>query len=406
MTGIPDPSEPERAATEPGDQPEPAAEPTELAGEPTEPAAEPTEHAGEPTEPAAEPTGPAQSAAAPVPVPPVESTRRLLGASFDLITRASDDMRRASFYIGIVVLGTVGPLALASFGLAVASTHRTEREMTALMAGGVATWLSLLGILAGLGAFVAAIESRAMAVAILGGHFAGRPIAVRAALARSRTVFWRVILASFMVGIPVGIGQSVISAVLEAILGPQADVSIVAPVLAAAVVGAPFAYLLGGIVLGDVGPVEAMRRSFRVFRARKPAAALVAVFETIAILLVFLGLGAGLDIALRVFDALGLGPDSDPVGLALVTIGILAGVFALGTLIYTAFAISLAPQVVMFVGLTRATFGLDHVRPGGDRDPTGTRPAVERFRSVTRPMLLGFVAGAVGLTVCLTDIAR
>ena len=69
------------------------------------------------------------------------------------------------------------------------------------------------------------------------------------------------------------------------------------------------------------------------------------------------------------FDALGLGPDSGPAGLILITLGVVVGVFALGTLIYTALAISIAPQVVMFVGLTHATFGLDHVRPGGDRDP-------------------------------------
>ena len=171
-------------------------------------------------------------------------------------------------------------------------------------------------------------------------------------------------------------------------------------------VGAPLAYLLSGVVLGDVDPFEATRRSFRVFRARKLAAALVAVFETIAILLVFLGLGAGLDIALRVFDALGLGPNSGPAGLVLVTIGIVVGVFALGTLIYTALAISLAPQVVMFVGLTRATFGLDHVRPGGDRDPAVRRPNVRRFRWFTIPMLLGFALGAIGLAAGLVVLSR
>ena len=77
------------------------------------------------------------------PVPAVESTRRLLGASFDLLTRTSDDMRRASFYIGLIVLGTVGPLALASFAIAVISIHLTEREMEALLARGVTGWLGL-----------------------------------------------------------------------------------------------------------------------------------------------------------------------------------------------------------------------------------------------------------------------
>ena len=69
----------------------------------------------------------------PAPVPAVESTRRLLGASFDLLTQTSDDMRRASFYIGLIVLGTVGPLAVASFGLEVVSIHHTRREMERML---------------------------------------------------------------------------------------------------------------------------------------------------------------------------------------------------------------------------------------------------------------------------------
>ena len=319
------------------------------------------------------------------PAPPaVESNRRLIGASFDLLTRTSDDMRRASFYIGAVVLGTIGPLALATFALEVVSIHTTRHDMERLLAAGAGFWYGLLVTLAGIGVLVAGIESQAMATAILGGRQAGRPITVRAALQRSRAVFGRVLVAGVIVGIPVGIAQSVVNAAFEGVLGPETDISLVSSALVAGIVGAPLAYLLGGVVLGDVDPAEATRRSFRVFRARKLAAALVAIFQTIAVLLIVLGLGGGLDLALRVFDALGLGAGSGPAGLTLVVIGILVGVFALGTLIYTAMAISIAPQVVMFVGLTHATSGLDHVRPGGDRDPDLVRSGVRRFRWLTR----------------------
>src|SRR4029079_10869841 len=191
--------------------------------------------------------------------------------------------------------------------------------------------------------------------------------------------------------------QTILDGIFLEILGPQTDVSFASSALVAAVVGARRAYVLSGIVLGDVGPVEATRRSIRVFRARKLAAALVAVFQTIALLLVLLGLGTGLDLALRVLDSLGLGADSGPAGLILVVIGIAIGVFALGTLIYTALAIALAPQVVMFVGLTRATFGLDHVRAGGGSEPLIARPSRHSFRWLTRPMLAAFAAGLVGL---------
>jgi hypothetical protein len=338
----------------------------------------------------------------PMPPPPsVETTRHLLGASFDLLTRTSEDQRRASFYIGLVVLGTVGPLALASWALEVVSIHRTTREMASVFTAGAETWLGLLEVLAGVGLLVAAIESRSMAAAILGGHLVGRPVTVRAALARSRMIFWRVVVGSVIVGIPVLAAQLALSALSAVTLGTETDTSVVSSVLAAAVVGGPLAYLLSGIVLGDVDPFEAVRRSFRVFRARKLAGALVAAFETIATVLVVLGLGVGLDVALRLFGGLGLGPESGPAGLALMTLAILAGVFALGTLVYTAYAIAIAPQIVMFVGLTRATFGLDHVRPGGGRDPDLARPGRGQFRWLTRGLVLAIAAGGLGLAVFL-----
>jgi hypothetical protein len=371
---------------------DPSSEPERPAADPT---ADPAPAIGDATTESA-PT--ADDAAMPsIPVPAVESTRRLLGASFDLLTRASDDMRRASFYIGIVTLCTVGPIALASWAVEVAAVHLTNRQLRAVLGDTADGPLGLLGLLAGLGVIVATVESRAMAAAILGGRLAVRPISARSAPARSRMVFWRVIIGSLIVGVPVLAVQRAIQAAFDVVLGPAADVSIVSSTLTAAIVGAPLAYLLSGIVLGDVAPVEATRRSFRVFRARPAAAILVAVFETIAILLVVLGLGAGLDLALRVFGALGLGPGSGPIGLAIVTLGVMAGVFALGTLIYTAFAISIAPQVVMFIGLTRASFGLDHVRPGGDHDPTVRRSGQRRFRWLTIPMVIGLAAGVIGL---------
>ena len=341
----------------------------------------------------------------PTAAPSVESTRRLLGASFDLLTRTSDDMRRASFYIGLVVLGTVGPFAVASFAFGIASVDRTDREVSQLLRSGFGVWYGLLGLLAGCGLAVAAVESRAMAAAILGSHLVRRPVTVREALARSRMVFWRVIVGSIILGVPVYIAQTALDAALASVLGTEADVSLVSSVVVAAVVGSPLAYLLTGIVLGDVDPFEATRRSFRVYRARKLAAALVAVFETVAVLLVVLGLGAGLDIALRVFDALGLGSDSGTAGLILITIGVAVGAFALGTLIYTAFAISVAPQVVMFVGLTRATIGLDHVRPGGDRDPAQIAPGRSRFRWLTIPLRIAFALGLAGLVAAVAILA-
>ena len=95
-----------------------------------------------------------------------------------------------------------------------------------------------------------------MAAAILGGHYAGHPISTRSALARSRSVFWRVVGVSLIVAIPVYAAQYAISTGLEGLLGKETDISIVASTLAAALVGSPLAYLLTGVVLGDVGAVR------------------------------------------------------------------------------------------------------------------------------------------------------
>jgi hypothetical protein len=305
-------------------------------------------------------------------------------------------MRAASFYIGAIVLGTVGPFALASWVLEVTALHRTVREADELMSGGAGGWYGLLAVPALIGGLVALVESRTMAAAILGGRLAGRPVTVREALARSRMVFWRAVVASLVAGVPLAVAQGALEAVLADTVNLTGEATVVVSLIVTALIGAPLAYLLAGVVLGDVDPLEATRRSFRVFRARKIAAVVVALIETTTGLLILFGLEAGLDIALRLLDALGLGVDSGPAGLTLVTLGVAAATFALGTLIYTVTAIALAPQVVMFVGLTHATIGLDHVRPGGDhapdRAPDRARPGQRPFRMPARGMVVAIIA--------------
>jgi hypothetical protein len=330
-------------------------------------------------------------------IPPAPPTRALLGRSFELLARSNDDMRRASFYIGAVALGTIGPFALATWGLAIVTLDRSE-VATASTYLTAEPLLTLLVLLAVAGVAVAAVESRTLAAAILGGRMADRAVTTRQALARSRTSFWGAVAASIIVALPVSLAQAVFGALLP--LDAPEELVAATSTAVAAIVGAPFAYILAGIVLGGVGPIESTRRSFLVFRARRLAAVLVAAIESIVLLLLILGVGAGLDIVARVASVLGLGPASDAGGLALATGGIVAITFALGTLLFTVYAIIIAPQVVMFVGLTHATFGLDRVQAGGPDDPDVRRPGRPVFRWFTRPMLAGFVLGA-GLTAVL-----
>jgi hypothetical protein len=330
----------------------------------------------------------------------VATTRGLLGASFELIGRSGPDMRRASFYIGTIVLGTTGPLALGAWALEVIGRSRTVDEMSDTFEGGGAVALAILAIVAGFGILAAAIESRNIAMAVLAGRLVDRPVTTRQALARSRAIFWPSVVAGLIVGVPIAIAQGVASEVFGALLGPRVDLSLVLGTVVTAFVGAPIAYVLAGVVLGDVEPFEALRRSFMVFRARRAAAVLVAGFETVTALLLTLGAVAGLDLLLRVAIALGLGPDAGPIGLSITTVLIVVGIFALGTLLYTVYALTVAPQVVMFVGLTHATFGLDRVRAGG-LDDAATRLGTRPTRWLTIPMAIGFGLGGLGLVLLL-----
>ena len=247
------------------------------------------------------------------------------------------------------------------------------------------------------GVVVASVESTAVAIALLGGAFAGRPVTIPEAVQRSRMTFWLLVVASLVVSIPTLIVQEVI--------GQATEVGLVIGLVVGTLIQAPFVYAQAGIVLGGVGPIEALKRSVRIVRARKVAAIILAILPSVYWLLILLGFGAGVDLAIRAIDALGLGADSGPAGVALVTLLIVMVAFALGTLLFTVTAIIYAPQAVMFVGLTRATMGLDRVRPGGDHDVDRPAPGRPRFRWLTRPMLLGFALGGVALAGYLATIS-
>jgi hypothetical protein len=356
-----------------------------------EPSSERTaESAGEPHQ--LEPRPAAHRAPEP---PPVVGTRRLIGAGFDLLLRSGDQMRRASFYVGLIVLGTAGPFALALWG-----SLLTGYDFAGLGPGAsdaTTGWLGLLMLLLIAGVLVASVDSTAMAIALLGGAFAGRPVTIREAVQRARMTFWLLVVASLVVSIPTLIVQEVI--------GQSTEVGLVTGLIVGTLIQAPFVYAPAGIVLGGVGPIEALKRSVRIVRARKVAAIVLAILPSVYWLLILFGFDAGVDLAIRATDALGLGADSGPAGVALVTLLIVMVAFALGTLLFTVTAIIYAPQAVMFVGLTRATMGLDRVRPGGDHDVERPAHGQRPFRWLTRPMLLGFALGGVGLAGYLTTLS-
>jgi hypothetical protein len=325
--------------------------------------------------------------------------------AFDLLTKASGDVRRGSFYVGLIALGTIGPVVVLLWGVEVASDGQSLADLASPVPRAVRPWLDVATLLAFGGLVVAFVESRAVATALLGARLAGVPFSLRDAVQRSRGVFGRVVVGIALVNVPAVVAEELAGNWLARVFHGASEVTTLTPAIVFAVVASPFAYILSGIVLGDVGAVESARRSLRLFSARRRSAVVVSLFALAAGYLTLLGAGAAFDLVGRVFDSLALGPASGDIGVAIVTLVLLAVVFATGSLVFTVAAIAAAPQVVMFLALTHATPGL--AAPLADelagRSGMGWRAAARRreFRWLTLPMrvaiALGFLVAVVGL---------
>jgi hypothetical protein len=354
----------------------------------------------------------------------------VVSRGFDLIVTASGEIRRASVFVGLLLVLVVGPaavLAMAVLASAPADLETLAADLEAfseaLDAGATidasdSAWLSVMLLLTflGCGALVGiiavAVEAQIMAVAILGGRLAGRPLRVKEAIQRGRQTFWRILRASILVAIPVTITQAAVGEALSSARVPEEGTALLSG-FAGAFVGSPFGYVPAAIVLGDVGAREALARSVNLARARWRLALVVALFPAVFGSVQVFALGAGGDILVRVAEALDLGFQSGAVR-ALITVAlILVAIAALGSLVFTMSAVLTAPQVVAFVGLTHFVGGLDAARfpvqepPAAQASPAVTgigstgwtvnRPP-ERFRWLSRPMLAG-VAAMAGLAI-------
>ena len=378
MTQAGGPDEPAPPATEapgepaPGEPPLPAVDPP-----PAPPPGPPALRLAPPPPPAFDPppppafAGPASfgtaglaAASRPEPPPPTAETlaiplgpRKLVGTALDLLTRQDSGLRSASFYIGLMVLLTVGP-AVALIGLVVASgagdaflgAGRTDRIPAWV------GWMFLAALPALLGFLAAGVEARALATAVIGGRAEGRPLRLRESIAVARARFWSVLVAEILVGILSVAIESVLTFALRAAVGSVDAIGYGVSVAVGVVVGTPFIYTTAGIVLGEAGALEALRRSVRLARARKQLAVVVTLFSVLAGLVVQLGLGVAADTVSRVLSGTGL---ADNFPAALVVPLAAALVFAYGTLVLLTEAIAAAPAVHAFVALTHYTGGLE-----------------------------------------------
>jgi hypothetical protein len=337
----------------------------------------------------------------------------VLASSFDLLTGASGDVRRGSFYIGLIVLGTLGPFALLSWGIEVVSEGRSVREITHALSGAPGVCLEVSILLAFGGVVVAFVESRGVATALLGARLEGRPLELRDAVRRSRAVFWQVLVGIAIINIPVVVAQELLATWLAGVFHGASEITALTPAIVLAILASPFAYVLSGIVLGNVGPVESAKRSTRLFSARRRSAIVVSLFALGAQYLTLFGASAALDLITRVFESLRLGPGSGDLGIAGITVVIVAGVFAVGSLLFTVAAIAAAPQVVMFLALTHATPGLALARMEATSEAVtqpavgwGTTRRVHTFRWLTLPMRVGIALGLLVVVAGLVSLNR
>lgn len=292
------------------------------------------------------------------------SARQLVGGSFDLMAKSERDLRYSSFYLGFISLVTIGPAVALFWAFVVRfgpeSLDPARFQAIDRQAEGAAIWLAIAIIVAFFGFLVVIVESQATSIAVLGSRLQGRPLTVSGAVLLARRRFWRVWWASVLVGILTSIGQRIVDLAFDPFDAGQAQVGVIASLLVAILIQTPFIYANAGIVLGEVGVMESLRRSTRLFRARPGLAFTVALFGTATQFLLFFGLGVGLEIVVRIAEPFGLGEGG--VAIFAGTIIGAALTFAFGTLAYTAAALASAPQVIAFVGLTHYVGGLEYGR--------------------------------------------
>ncbi|HET9519682.1 MAG TPA: hypothetical protein VFO73_01395 [Candidatus Limnocylindrales bacterium] len=307
------------------------------------------------------------------------NVRESVAGAFDLAVSASGWIRTLSIYCGLLVLALVGPAVVlflgivrdvGSLGLAVDLVIGPRIAFDPPEPGSVAV-LRLVTVAGFVGVFAVLIEGQILVTAALGAAASRRRLGLRDLLRLSRRVFWPVLGAALLVG---SLGRASEIAI-EAILRPQTvsayESLYVVQIVTTALVTAPFAFWMAGIVIGGVGPMESMKRSARIAARRWRLAILVASAGAVLGLIEIFALGAGLDLVSRLAAALGLDIEGSAGSGIAVTFVTLASIVAASSLLVTIAALVAAPQVFVFIRMTGESGGLDRAG-AGDMPGTAT----------------------------------
>jgi hypothetical protein len=288
-------------------------------------------------------------------------TRELVRQALDLLTRRDAGLRGASFYIGFMLLVTCAPVAIV-LGLALTMPQVAGMFDPSASADAAAesqawpAWVLFALIPAFLGYFAATTEARSLATAVIGGRVEGRPLRLRQSIAIARTRFWTMLGAMLLVGVIASVASFTAQLAVLLVVGNGDELSFGVSLVVSVVVGAPFVYVPAGIVLGEVGAIEAIGRSIRLVWLRKRLAVVVTLFGVLSQFIVLFGLSTGIDVIARLVIGAGL-VDAFPAALSVPIAAAL--VFAMGTLLFIVEAIAAAPAVHAFAALTHYTHGLE-----------------------------------------------
>jgi hypothetical protein len=336
----------------------------------------------------------------------VPGVRESVAGALDLSVGASRQVRTLSLFSGLLILGLLGPAIvlflgivrdLGSLGLALdlALGPRTPFGPPEPGSSGLLR-LALIGAFAG--AFAVLIEGQILVTAALGAAMSGRRLELRDLLRLSRRVFWPVVAALILVGIVSRISEVAIERLLRPETPSAYESVFVVQIVITALVTAPFAFSMAGIVIGGVGAIESLRRSVRIAARRWRLAILVASAGTALSLIELFAFGAGLDLVSRIATTLGLDIEGSAASAIATTLVTLVGIVAASSLLITIAALVAAPQVYVFVRMTGYSGGLE-------RAVAGDAPAASGTRLVTRPMIALIGAGTVLAVAGLAGLA-
>ena len=377
-------------------EPDPSAPPIEPETAPIEPETAPIDR----ETPAIDPETPRAPQAYTLP-----TARKVVASGLLLALDSTGDLRRASIYIGLLVLGSFGPAIIAILLIIGRLGDQAGETLGAVFFGQgygappqpaleAALLVVAIEALVGFALFLTiSIDAQIMAIAILGGRASQRPLRLWEAIIRARQTFWRMAGAGAVVGVVSLLAQGFLASALGGYSRSVDAASITAGILATIVV-APLAYVASSIVLGDVGAMESLSRSWRLFKARPLLAVVVVLFTFVTSAIQLFALSSGLDLVIRASELLHVSLTEGALAFGTAIVLTLAAVVAYGSLTFTIGAIVAAPQVAGFLGLTFFSGGLDRARVEGAKPPRG-------FRYVSRPMAIAMVAlaGIVGLEI-------